>query len=67
LCFDPADPETLFVLLRLSGCRSGGMASVAFALWLIGAVIGVLRAARLTPQPTVPVSFDADDKNGNVV
>jgi hypothetical protein len=25
------------------------MASVAFALWLIGAVIGVLRAARRTP------------------
>ena len=40
--------------LCLSGFWSGGMASVAFALWLIGAVIGVLRAARLTPP--VPVS-----------
>jgi hypothetical protein len=32
-------------VLCLSGFWSGGMASVAFALWLIGAVIGVLRAA----------------------
>jgi hypothetical protein len=31
--------------LCLSGFWSGGMASVAFALWLIGAVIGVLRSA----------------------
>lgn len=30
----------------LSGYWSKGMASVAFELWLIGAVIGVLRAAR---------------------
>ena len=31
------------------------MASVAFAVWLIGAVIGVLRAARRTPTaPAVP-------------
>ena len=36
-------------VLCLSGFWSGGMASVAFALWLIGAVIGVLRAARRTP------------------
>jgi hypothetical protein len=35
--------------LCLSGFWSGGMASVAFALWLIGAVIGLLRAARRTP------------------
>jgi hypothetical protein len=35
--------------LCLSGFWSGGMGSVAFALWLIGAVIGVLRAARRTP------------------
>ncbi|NIK59843.1 hypothetical protein [Kribbella shirazensis] len=35
--------------LCLSGFWSGGMASAAFALWLIGAVIGVLRAARRTP------------------
>ncbi|HET6295671.1 MAG TPA: hypothetical protein VFG33_19945 [Kribbella sp.] len=43
------------VVLCLSGFWSGGMASVAFALWLIGAVIGVLRAARRTPPaPAVP-------------
>ena len=42
-------------VLCLSGFWSGGMASVAFALWLIGAVIGVLRAARRTPPaPAVP-------------
>lgn len=42
-------------VLCLSGFWSGGMASVAFALWLIGAVIGVLRAARRTPPaPVVP-------------
>jgi hypothetical protein len=35
--------------LSLTGFWSGGMASVAFALWLIGAVIGVLRAARRAP------------------
>src|SRR5215218_2885330 len=41
--------------LSLTGFWSGGMASVAFALWLIGAVIGVLRAARRTPPaPAVP-------------
>jgi len=39
----------------LSGFWSGGVGSVAFALWLIGAVIGVLRAARQTPQaPSAP-------------
>ena len=32
-------------VLCLSGFWSGGMGSVAFALWLVGAVIGVLRAA----------------------
>jgi hypothetical protein len=37
--------------LCLSGFWSGGVGSVAFALWLIGAVIGVLRAARLMPAP----------------
>jgi hypothetical protein len=37
----------------LSGFWSGGMASVAFALWLIGAVIGTLRAARTPPAPAV--------------
>ena len=36
-------------VLCLSGFWSGGMGSVAFALWLIGAVIGVLRAARRIP------------------
>ncbi|MFC6163043.1 hypothetical protein [Kribbella jiaozuonensis] len=35
-------------VLCLSGFWSGGMASVAFALWMVGAVIGVLRAARRT-------------------
>lgn len=40
------------VVLCLSGFWSGGIASVAFALWLIGAVIGVLRAARRTPPAT---------------
>lgn len=41
--------------LSLTGFWSGGMASVAFALWLVGAVIGVLRAARRTPPaPAVP-------------
>jgi hypothetical protein len=41
--------------LSLTGFWSGGMASVAFAVWLIGAVIGVLRAARRTPSaPAVP-------------
>ena len=35
--------------LCVSGFWSGGMGSVAFALWLVGAVIGVLRAARPTP------------------
>jgi hypothetical protein len=33
----------------LSGFWTAGTASVAFALWLIGAVIGVLRVARRTP------------------
>jgi hypothetical protein len=42
-------------VLCLSGFWSGGMASVALALWLFGAVIGVLRAARRTPPaPGVP-------------
>ena len=42
-------------VLCLSGFWSGGMAPVAFALWLIGAVIGVLRTARrTTPAPAVP-------------
>jgi hypothetical protein len=36
-------------VLCLSGFWSAGMGSVAFALWLIGAVIGVLRVARRTP------------------
>lgn len=36
-------------VLCLSGFWSRGMASVAFTLWLIGAVIGVLRVARRTP------------------
>jgi hypothetical protein len=41
--------------LSLTGFWSGGIASVAFALWLIGAVVGVLRAARRSvPAPAVP-------------
>jgi len=43
-------------VLCLSGFWSGGMASVAFALWLIGAVIGVLRAARRTPPAPAATS-----------
>jgi hypothetical protein len=35
--------------LCLSGFWSGGMASVAFALWLVGAVIGVLRSSSPLP------------------
>ncbi len=35
-------------VLCLTGFWSRGMASVAFSVWLIGAVIGVLRAARRT-------------------
>ena len=36
-------------VLSLTGFWSGGIASVAFALWLLGAAIGILRAARRTP------------------
>ena len=32
--------------LCLTGFWSGGMASVAFAVWVLGAVVGILRAAR---------------------
>jgi hypothetical protein len=55
-CFDsPAVWLSYAVaVLCLSGFWSGGMASVAFVLWLIGAVIGVLRAAQRTP-PTSAV------------
>jgi hypothetical protein len=36
------------------------MASVAFGLWLIGAVVGVLRTARRTPPaPVVPAQGTA--------
>ncbi len=39
--------------LCMTGFWSGGMGSVAFGLWLIGAVTGVLRAARaLSTSPT---------------
>lgn len=37
------------VVLCLAGFWSGGTASVAVALWLVGAVVGVLRTARPTP------------------
>lgn len=39
--------------LSLTGFWSGGMASVAFALWLLGAVIAVLRVARQAPPAAV--------------
>jgi hypothetical protein len=45
-------------VLCLSGFWSGGMASVAFALWLIGAVIGVLRAARFSGVQTIGSAQD---------
>jgi hypothetical protein len=42
-------------VLCLSGFWGGDMAAVPFWLWLIGAVFGVLRAARRTPSaPAVP-------------
>ena len=37
----------------LTGFWSGGMASVAFAMWLVGAAIGVLRAARRPPPAAI--------------
>ena len=41
--------------LSLTDFWSWGMASVAFALWLLGAVIAALRAAwRTPPAPAVP-------------
>ena len=39
-------------VLCLSGFWSAGMASVAFALWLIGAVIAVLRSSRASTSST---------------
>jgi hypothetical protein len=42
-------------VLCLAGFWSGGMGSVAFALWLIGAVVGVLRAA---PRPEAAGTVD---------
>lgn len=49
------------VVLCLAGFWSGGMGSVALALWLIGAVVGVLRAPQGAPAheaapmpPTAP-------------
>lgn len=42
-------------VLCLSSFWSGGLASVAFALWLLGAAIGLLRMARRSPAaPAVP-------------
>jgi hypothetical protein len=43
-------------VLCLTGFWSGGIGSVAFALWLIGAVVGVLRVAaqRKPPAQAVP-------------
>ncbi|MEU4395415.1 hypothetical protein [Kribbella sp. NPDC023855] len=46
-------------VLCLTGFWSGGMASVAFGLWLIGAAIGVLRVARRPPATqAVPAAGD---------
>jgi hypothetical protein len=51
---------TTRAVLCLSGFWSGGIASVALALWLIAAVIGVLRAARRTPpKAAVPAALGA--------
>jgi hypothetical protein len=44
-------------VLCLSGFWSAGMASVVFALWLICAVIGLLRSS---PAPEAPTTADAD-------
>jgi hypothetical protein len=41
-------------VLCLAGFWSGGLGSVAFALWLIGAVTGVLRSARRTRPAPIP-------------
>ncbi|NUT34368.1 MAG: hypothetical protein HOV79_14965 [Hamadaea sp.] len=41
-------------VLCLSGFWSAGLASVAFMLWLVGAVVAVLRKARRTSAPIVP-------------
>lgn len=41
-------------VLCLSGFWSAGMASVAFALWLTGAAIAVLRSSRTPKSPTTP-------------
>ncbi|MEV0289241.1 MULTISPECIES: hypothetical protein [unclassified Kribbella] len=46
-------------VLCLSGFWSGGVASAVFMLWLIGAVIGVLRAARRTPPTSAVPAQDA--------
>ncbi|MEV6108593.1 hypothetical protein AB0M28_28400 [Streptomyces sp. NPDC051940] len=44
-------------VLCLTGFWSGGMASVAFALWLIGAAVALLRTARRpTSAPTATTS-----------
>ncbi len=62
---DEPDDRTIAVwvsyavaVLCLSDFWSGGMACAAFALWLIGAVIGVLRAARRTPPS--PAGFRSE-------
>lgn len=45
--------------LCLTGFWSGGMASAVFALWLIGAIIGVLRASRLLAADAAQSSLKA--------
>lgn len=44
-------------VLCLSGFWSAGMASVSFALWIIGAAIVLLRLSQAVRAPTTP---DAD-------
>jgi FtsH-binding integral membrane protein len=46
------------VVLCLSGYWTKDTASVAFGLWLIGAVVGVLRTARTPPSDTDPISAE---------
>jgi hypothetical protein len=43
--------SSVVAVLCLSGFWSGGMGSVAFALWVIGAVIGMRRVARRMQPP----------------
>jgi hypothetical protein len=46
-------------VLCLSGFWGADIAAVPFWLWVIGAVVGVLRAARRTPSAPAPPAHDA--------